>query len=342
MPEFLQQLITENHENKITLIEPDPTKLLDNEVITKKRHMLEIWQGDILENIDGFIEKFSGKKLLIICNHVPTAQSVYKYIVTGIEEGRYEIDLPTLIHSRFTQRDRSNIEDLILSEQPKILIATQVVEVSLNLDYNVCITEPAPIDALIQRFGRVNRYGIRNPEPVIVCRKQVNKYPIYPELIVKKTLQYMELLQGTFLTETNLIEAGDMVYADGYDKAESEEFERALNYPELKDFDENTIAGIYRNWIEDVIEGTDQSIEVLPRKYYKEYIDLRKNKQWIEADMLLVPIRINQFGMFLSKGYIERIQQEDGVFTITAPYDPLIGLQTTSLEPKMDGNAVFI
>lgn len=342
MPEFLQQLINEHLTDELAIIEPDPTKPMDNEVITKKRHMLEIWSGDILNNIDDFISCFPDKKLLIICNHVSTAQCIYEHIINRRNERIYDVDLPVLLHSRFTQRDRSNLEDLILKQQPKILIATQVVEVSLNLDYNNCISEPAPIDALIQRFGRVNRYGKREPETVIVCKKQVNKYNIYPEAIVEKTLQHIEPLQGTVLAERNLIDVADMVYVDGYDKTEREEFERALNYPELKDFDEHTIAGVYRNWIEEVIEGTDQSIEVLPNVCYKEYVSLRKDKRWIEAGMLLVSLRVTQFGMLRSKGYIEPVLEDEGIFTITAPYDSRMGLLITNLPQKNNGGAAFI
>jgi CRISPR-associated endonuclease/helicase Cas3 len=40
-----------------------------------------------------------------------------------------------------------------------VLIATQAVEVSLDLDYDVCFSELAPLESLLQRFGRCNRYG---------------------------------------------------------------------------------------------------------------------------------------------------------------------------------------
>ncbi len=342
MPEFLQELIKEHLPTDLTIIEPDPTKPMDNEVIVKKRHILEIWSGNVLEQLDTFMERFSDKRLLIICNHVSTAQSVYEYVVNRIHEGRYHVEMPVLIHSRFTQGDRSNLEDKILNRQPRILIATQVVEVSLNLDYGACISEPAPIDALIQRFGRVNRYGKRDPETVVVLREQVNKVNIYPKSIVEKTLQHIGPLQDAVLTEKDLIDVADMVYAEGYERKESDEFERALNYPELKDFDEYTIAGVYRNWVEDVIEGTDQSIEVLPKIYHDEYVKLRKDKRWIEAGLLLVPLRVPQFSMLISKGYIEPILEDENVFEISASYDPLIGIQITNLPQKTNEYAVFI
>ena len=64
-----------------------------------------------------------------------------------------------LLHSRFCRRDRDNIEKNLQAGLPKVLVATQVVEVSLDVDFEQAFSEPAPIDALIQRFGRVNRKG---------------------------------------------------------------------------------------------------------------------------------------------------------------------------------------
>ena len=56
---------------------------------------------------------------------------------------------------------------------PKILISTQVVEVSLDLDFQQGFTEPAPIDALVQRMGRINRHAAqRQPAKVVVFEEQ--------------------------------------------------------------------------------------------------------------------------------------------------------------------------
>ena len=51
-------------------------------------------------------------------------------------------------HSKFIFRDRSSKERQILDAKPRLLIATQVVEVSLELDYDVMHTECAAFDAL--------------------------------------------------------------------------------------------------------------------------------------------------------------------------------------------------
>lgn len=68
-----------------------------------------------------------------------------------------------LIHSRYKRRDRARLETELreefnnLENTPCIVVSTQVVEVSLDISFDIMITECAPIDALTQRFGRINR-----------------------------------------------------------------------------------------------------------------------------------------------------------------------------------------
>jgi len=74
-----------------------------------------------------------------------------------------------LFHARFTLADRLAIEERVLecfgkASGPKqrrgqVLIATQVVEQSLDLDFDVLISDLAPIDLLIQRAGRLQRHS---------------------------------------------------------------------------------------------------------------------------------------------------------------------------------------
>jgi CRISPR-associated endonuclease/helicase Cas3 len=74
----------------------------------------------------------------------------------------------SLFHSRFAMQDRQIIEQATLAKfgkastqslrQGQVLIATQVVEQSLDLDFDVLITDLAPIDLIIQRAGRLRRH----------------------------------------------------------------------------------------------------------------------------------------------------------------------------------------
>ncbi|MDO4181173.1 MAG: CRISPR-associated helicase Cas3', partial [Bacteroidales bacterium] len=96
-------------------------------------------------------------KLLIVCNRVKRAQQLY----SELKEAYPNVPI-LLIHSRFKRKQRQQLE-MQLKEQYNnmtgacIVVATQVVEVSLDISFDVMITECAPLDALIQRFGRINR-----------------------------------------------------------------------------------------------------------------------------------------------------------------------------------------
>ncbi|WP_081616853.1 MULTISPECIES: CRISPR-associated helicase/endonuclease Cas3 [unclassified Thioalkalivibrio] len=73
-----------------------------------------------------------------------------------------------LFHARFTMADRQRIENAALQRfgcdsaaadrQGQVLVATQVVEQSLDLDFDVLVTDLAPIDLVIQRAGRLHRH----------------------------------------------------------------------------------------------------------------------------------------------------------------------------------------
>lgn len=106
------------------------------------------------------------QKLLIILNKVKVAQEVYGYV-----NHEFPSTPSLLLHSRFRRCDRNKNENKLLgldddgnplgifntSKDACIVVATQIIEVSLDISFDLLITECAPLDALIQRFGRVNR-----------------------------------------------------------------------------------------------------------------------------------------------------------------------------------------
>ncbi|MEO0090999.1 MAG: CRISPR-associated helicase Cas3' [candidate division WOR-3 bacterium] len=131
-----------------------------------KRHKIKLIKKDIEEDntIEEIINKANkGKRILVVLNTVEKAENVYKKIIEKINSNI----LVELIHSRFTLNERKEKEEKLTREfcnpkredekTPKILIATQVIEVSLDIDADYLFTEIAPIDVLVQRMGRVMR-----------------------------------------------------------------------------------------------------------------------------------------------------------------------------------------
>jgi CRISPR-associated endonuclease/helicase Cas3 len=81
---------------------------------------------------------------------------------------------PIVFHARFAQCDRQAREERVLAlfgtkgravdRRGAVLIATQVVEQSLDLDFDVLVSDLAPVDLIIQRAGRLQRHHARNAE----------------------------------------------------------------------------------------------------------------------------------------------------------------------------------
>ena len=108
----------------------------------------------------------SGACAAWIRNSVDDAREAYQTLVDALGA-----DQVHLFHARFALGDRLAREDLVLStfgpEAPedarrgRVLVATQVAEQSLDLDFDVMVSDLAPVDALVQRQGRLWRHGWR-------------------------------------------------------------------------------------------------------------------------------------------------------------------------------------
>ena len=144
------------------------------------------------DNLYLVLEKFkSGKNILIIRNTVTKATDTYKKLISlGINKSDV-----MLYHSTFKKKDRAKKEKLIFQkldgEKPFILVATQIVEVSLDIDFDVMFTDNAPIDSLIQRFGRVNRKKLVEKKGEIYIYKVKNPLP-YRDTILDLTFEVIE------------------------------------------------------------------------------------------------------------------------------------------------------
>jgi CRISPR-associated endonuclease/helicase Cas3 len=101
--------------------------------------------------------------VLVICNAVDEAIKFHAALAALRPNGTVHI-----FHARFAHGDRLAIEDAVLTRFGReanaigraghVLVATQVVEQSLDLDFDLVISDLAPVDLLIQRAGRLWRH----------------------------------------------------------------------------------------------------------------------------------------------------------------------------------------
>ncbi len=197
-----------------------PVEILDS----FNRH--QIYKLDDESEIEKILTNafINNEKVLVIYNTVKKAQLEFK----KFREVFPEIPM-LLIHSRFKRADRIAIETRLKSEfngdssikfgdglKPCLVVSTQVVEVSLDISFDRMITQCAPLDGLIQRFGRVNRKR---------SAKTIGKFkPIHVIAPTGSALPYkMDILEATFnqlpsygevLEERSLQSKIDIVYPE--------------------------------------------------------------------------------------------------------------------------------
>ena len=155
-----------------------PTKIFDD-VFSK-----------VIENYKNGLTQF------IILNTVERAKKFYLILRSKLKEVTNKPNI-MLYHSQFTYKDRTEKEKEIISriqKKPFILVATQVIEISLDISCDMMFSEIAPPDALGQRAGRLNRAGkkwFNSHEYLLNLYIPENFYP-YPKDILEKTQIYLE------------------------------------------------------------------------------------------------------------------------------------------------------
>lgn len=215
MPTALRNMIYDllGGKNNVYKVELD-----DNQLETYNRHFIcKIENNEaVFEKIDMGISK--KEKILVVVNRVSRAQTVFEKL-----ESLYPNIPQMLLHSRYKRKDRTKLESKIVcdferEEGPCIVVATQVVEVSLDISFDRLITDAAPIDSLIQRFGRINRRRnnntigkLKNVHIVKPTENSKESMP-YNHDIVQKS--YNALPNHTVLKEKSIQEIIDYVYPD--------------------------------------------------------------------------------------------------------------------------------
>jgi CRISPR-associated endonuclease/helicase Cas3 len=321
LPDSLLQLFPQGE-----LVEAEP------DLWERCRHRMELREGTLLEDGLEVALEFAryGKSVLLVANTVRDAQNLYRRF-----RKRYSWPGRTLLHSRFIFRDRSKKEEEVGFPEPgMIVIATQVVEVSLDISYDVLVTELAPVDALVQRMGRVNRRGEQKPVPVLVYRKcSDGSRQVYGEEVLSWSREILDGLSPS-PTDADLVEAVHALYQQ---VTASEEWRRQLEEGKRILEEVQRVLGCYTIDLGDEEMRTRftarrgmVSVEVLPAQFKEEAERFRETGSGWRIPELLVPVP-----MYWLR-HTEFFAQGLGYIETSLSYDPEYGL-----EPPHEGGAAI-
>jgi len=223
-----------------------------------KLHRVEIvWRNkeEIFGAKEDIIENYrKGKKILVVCNTIRTAKEVYKSLRDEIPS----FDL-MLFHSQFILYHRIIKEDKLenLPMGGFVAVTTQVVEVSLDIDFDLLYTEMCPVDALIQRFGRVNRRGKKEETKAYIYKPTQSSYHVYPKDVIERSYNLLQNRTNK-PSEKEMLQVVNEVYADT-------DFRKELgNVRDLIDYVEGNLSYVYTLPAE---EKAMQKLTTRPSKY---------------------------------------------------------------------------
>lgn len=273
-------------------------KEFNNEVV---RHHLKIIDQSLDVQISEIYEKGRDKKVLVIVNTVKDAIDLFEKLMEENEAEEVEI---RLLHSMYIAEDRSLLEKQIIAfakdqERHGIWITTQLVEASLDIDFDILYTQISTLDSLFQRLGRCNRKGVKHidePNIMIFTENVSGIGTIYDEEIVTKGLDLLrtaidqdaciseqikvelvrklynkESLEGTaFYTKFNkALHALDIMVAGALDNREAQDILRGIE----------SVTAIPRQLFDEMREGLIQEYENIGDQLKAAYEQGDKQKQ---------------------------------------------------------------
>lgn len=164
----------------LTAVSPEGTIEIDRPEASGRRSEASVERiGDSLDDlVEALRERLRyGGAAAVVRNTVVRAQQAY----TRLRDAFPDADI-RLVHARMLARDRARRENGLRKDlgagshldepvrfggRPLIVVGTQVLEQSLDVDFDVMTSDLAPIDLLLQRMGRLHRHERRNRSPLL-------------------------------------------------------------------------------------------------------------------------------------------------------------------------------
>lgn len=226
-----------------------------------QRHRIRI-ENCFIEDYDFSNIDCINQKVLIICNTVKKAQLIY-------EKVKRDDFSPNLLHSHFIKSDRikkeNDLSEFTESNKNGVWITTQIVEASLDIDFDLLLTECSTIDSILQRFGRCYRkrsYDKTYPNVFIFQYDKVSKKIYDPELI-DRTYKTLSKYNNLLLTEGQKQEMIDEVFSD---------IENTRYYQSYKDYKQLLKSGFRadKNKSQELFRKITNQYIVIPKPVYEE------------------------------------------------------------------------
>ena len=189
-----------------------------------KRHCFRLESCSLEDLSESIVQDGLTHKVLVICNTVDQSIRLYDRLYHRLN---HKVPI-NLLHARFTKEDKSNLEEKVTafaesgwhereeSREAGIWVTTQIVEASLDVDFDKLYTELCPLDSLFQRMGRcyrVRTYTGDTPNIHIATRDISGVGSVYDEKIVEMSGRDLVPYQNRILLESEKMDLVEKLYS---------------------------------------------------------------------------------------------------------------------------------
>ena len=298
-----------------------------------ERHKIKLEKSDIIDNCEAICEKAKNKKVLVIANTVNKAIEIYKKIL------EYNNKNVRLLHARFIAKDRAKLEKEIkeFSDNKKengVWITTQLVEASLDIDFDYLYTEMSTLDSLFQRLGRCYRkrkFDMNEPNIYIFTEKNSGISSVYDKKIYEISKELLEKFDEKLLKEEQKMMLVDKLYSK--EKLKDSDFLR--NFEEgMKVLDNIIDYDVDKKEAQQLLRKIE-SYTVIPKSIYDENIKLfdeyknekdREKRRRLKREMNKLTTTISSGQMRKVREYAVNSIEIEGIQVLNLKYDNKIGL----------------
>ncbi|MCL6587520.1 MAG: CRISPR-associated helicase Cas3' [Anoxybacillus sp.] len=291
------------------------------------RHRISLRSEGIEEVIGEMLDLGETSQVLVIVNTVRQAMSLYdKFLDCDTQVPIY------LLHSQFTQEDRQLLEKHIKQfdedNERGIWITTQLVEASIDIDFDYLFTEMSTLDSLFQRFGRCYRKRALDHDNcnIHIFTENISGIPrVYNEHLVNESIRLLKPYDHQIVDERAKVEMVKQLYDRERLKGTSflKEFEDALYM-----FDNLDPYGMDKREAQQKLRDI-QNIQIITRQTYDQIEHLferyKEEKEWKKRLELRMEIEKKTVSVqrYVAEKYVsERLPKPfDHIYIAEVEYD---------------------
>jgi len=258
------------------------------------------------KKVNGLIKASRSKSILVVMNTIGSATTLFHSLNT--EHSKYYLSANVVPAERRERIDL--IKEALKSEEPLVLVSTQVVEAGVDLDFDIVVRDMGPIDSLIQTAGRCNRHGLRDARS--------SKFYVH-YLVDGKGVAYGRRIYGNHLIEKstevlNLSRSLDPLRL-------AEQYYNAVKRGSTEEKSAELLVALSRLDYEDL--GAFRLIEEQPK--FSVYVELDDGATQV-WDTYLAILESKRTGLERKKEFL-RIKSDFYKYVINVPERDVLGLQ---------------